>query len=178
MNVLRSRRVDPGDAEDLTQGFLLHFIQSKAAARAQPAKGRFRDFLVGALNHYLSDLQARSGALKRGGGAMALSLDERPLAEVEPLLPHQSALPRHCDRAWVASLIESVLADLEAQYTREGRGRMFRLLKPHLTGEEPQPYWKLALRLRCSPVALRKNVERMRAQFREKLRDDSGKRPN
>jgi hypothetical protein len=53
---------------------------------------------------------------------------------------------------------------------------MFRLLKPHLTGEEPPPYWKLAPRLRRSPVALRKNVERMRAQFREKLRDELCKR--
>ena len=50
----------PATQKILTQGFLLHFIQSQAAARAHPGKGRFRDFLVGALEHYLIDSQTRA----------------------------------------------------------------------------------------------------------------------
>jgi hypothetical protein len=59
-----------------------------------------------------------------------------------------------------------------------GRGELFRLLKTHLIndGDAPQSYWKLALRLRRSLAALRKTMEQLRAQLREKLRDELSKR--
>ena len=130
--VIRERGFAPCDAEDLTQGFLLHFIQSKAAARAHPGKGRFRDFLVGALEHYLIDSQARAQTLKRGGGVLKVALDDASIAEVDSLIartPNGNVDPE-CDREWFASLLGKVLDQLESQYVHCGRGLLFRLLKP------------------------------------------------
>src|SRR5205814_10177739 len=135
--VIRERGFAPCDAEDLTQGFLLHFIQSKAAARAHPGKGRFRDFLVGALEHYLIDSQARAQTLKRGGGVLKVALDDASIAEVDSLIartPNGNVDPE-CDREWFASLLGKVLDQLESQYVHCGGGLLFRLLKPYLAGD-------------------------------------------
>lgn len=170
-NLLRSRRVDPTEAEDLTQGFLLHFIESNAIARADPTKGRFRDFLSVALNHYLSHYEARRQSRKRGGGAFVLSLDEPGLGDLpECAARFGTSLPG--DRAWAAQVLASVHEKLEMEYAAEGRGEMFRLLRCCLTGEEALDYSKLARRLRRGPVTLRTDVKRLRQQFREKLREE------
>jgi RNA polymerase sigma-70 factor (ECF subfamily) len=174
--VLSHRGFDIHDAEDLTQGFLLHFIESNAAARADPRKGRFRDFLVGALNHYLNDVQASTQAVKRGGGAIPLSLDDRDSAQIDSLLPWQSAAHADSDRAWAAALLDSVLEELETRYCNAGDGRLFRLLKPYLTDEKPQSYWQLSLRLRRRPATLRSDVKRLRRQYRMRLRAKLQKR--
>src|SRR4029079_6724410 len=43
---LRRQGSNPDDAQDLTQGFFAHLIESRAYARADPEKGRFRSFLL------------------------------------------------------------------------------------------------------------------------------------
>ena len=174
--LLLSRRVDPLEAEDLAQGFFLHLIESDAIARADPAKGRFRDFLVGALNHYLIDLRARSNTLKRGGGMVSLGFDQPGVAESVNLAHKTDAASPQCDRLWLESLLESALDASEKQCARENRGGIFRLLKSYLTGEDPSPYEKLARRLRRSPATLRSDMKRLREKFRDNLRAELRRR--
>lgn len=42
----RRRGTSPDDARDLTQGFLSGFLERNAAHNADPARGRFRTFLL------------------------------------------------------------------------------------------------------------------------------------
>ena len=42
---------------------------------ADPARGRFRAFLLTSLKHYAINVHIRAGADKRGGGGPTLSLD-------------------------------------------------------------------------------------------------------
>src|SRR5580704_4406148 len=51
---LRRQGFNSHDAQDLTQGFFAELIETRAYARAQPAKGRFRSFLLGALKHFVA----------------------------------------------------------------------------------------------------------------------------
>src|SRR6266536_2270993 len=51
---LRKQGYGSEDAQDLTQGFFAHLIESRAYARADREKGRFRSFLLGALKHFLA----------------------------------------------------------------------------------------------------------------------------
>src|SRR5215469_14715124 len=51
---LRRQGVAQHDAQDLTQGFFAELIGSRAYARADPAKGRFRSFLLGTLKHFVA----------------------------------------------------------------------------------------------------------------------------
>ena len=51
---VRRRGHAPEEAQDLTQGFFLHLLEHKTLARADPLKGKFRSFLIGSLQNYLS----------------------------------------------------------------------------------------------------------------------------
>jgi len=163
--VLLKRGFDRPDAEDLTQSFLLHFLDSDALERANRARGRFRNYLLTALDHYLADVHKKNGQKKRGGGGVEkLSLDEAAIAEAETVSAHSTSSDLHfkCDLEWAADLLAKVTVQLEAEYAQNGRAKLFGLLKPYLSLDQdvPPPYWKLALCLRRSPVTLRKDVER------------------
>lgn len=78
---LRRRGESPADAEDLTQGFLASFIARQSLPAADPAKGRFRTYLLAALTHYVNDQRDKARAQKRGGGRYMPSLDDSGSAE-------------------------------------------------------------------------------------------------
>jgi DNA-directed RNA polymerase specialized sigma24 family protein len=64
------------DAEDLTQAFFSHVWAGNFVARAEPAKGRFRSFLLGSLRNFIAKEHARDSAQKRGGGVRPVDFDE------------------------------------------------------------------------------------------------------
>src|SRR6266511_4758040 len=78
---LRKQGYGSEDAQDLTQGFFAHLIESRAYARADREKGRFRSFLLGALKHFLAHARDYGRAQKRGGGFLPVQLDEAALSE-------------------------------------------------------------------------------------------------
>lgn len=65
---LRWKGYTEADAADLTQDFFLNFIETRSWRRADPLRGSFRTFLLGALAHRLQKTHARDTRLKRGGG--------------------------------------------------------------------------------------------------------------
>src|SRR5262245_6278923 len=73
--VRRSGR-SPEEAEDMTQAFFEHFLQSKAVSRADPQRGRFRTFLLTSLQNFIANEWRRARAEKRGGGRALLAWDE------------------------------------------------------------------------------------------------------
>ena len=79
---LRQRGFNRHDAQDLTQIFFQRTVQDETLRRASPARGRFRSFLLGALTRCLADEQAYLRAVKRGGGAQFISMDEVAAEEV------------------------------------------------------------------------------------------------
>src|SRR5205809_1286668 len=80
---LRRQGSNPEDAQDLTQGFFAHLIESRAYARADPEKGRFRSFLLGALKHFVAHARAHDRTQKRGGGMILGQLDTAAIAEAD-----------------------------------------------------------------------------------------------
>src|SRR4051812_9375613 len=95
---LRRRGVPADDAQDLTQGFLARVIEKGALGLADPARGRFRSFLLASLTHYAANERDRACARKRGGGPL-LDLEG---AEVRYQLdPHSNLTPeRLFERRW------------------------------------------------------------------------------
>ena len=78
---LRRQGIAQHDAQDLTQAFFADLIESRAYARADPTKGRFRSFLLGTLKHFVAHARDRERAQKRGGdpftGCSETSLSQR-----------------------------------------------------------------------------------------------------
>src|SRR3954463_6396800 len=59
---VRRRGFSAHDAEDLTQEFFARILARSSIARADPARGRFRSFILTALNHFLADEWDRTRA--------------------------------------------------------------------------------------------------------------------
>ena len=67
---VRRRGHDAESARDLTQGFFAELLAQRTFARADRNRGRFRTFLLAALDHFLHHAHRDALALKRGGGCL------------------------------------------------------------------------------------------------------------
>ena len=63
------------EAQDLTQEFFARLLAQNTVARADPARGRFRSFLLASLKHFLANEWEKAHAQKRGGYAQVLALE-------------------------------------------------------------------------------------------------------
>ena len=90
---VRRRGHSVEDAQDLTQEFFARVLEHRWLARADQAKGRFRTFLLTAMERFLANEWDKVRALKRGGGESPLSLDAI-LAEEEGQ-PADAATPHN-----------------------------------------------------------------------------------
>src|SRR5512138_3832182 len=64
------------EAQDLTQAFFAEMLEKHWLKGANPQRGRFRSFLLGAMNHFLANDWRDGRRLKRGGGKPLISLDD------------------------------------------------------------------------------------------------------
>ena len=71
----RRKGHSPEDASDITQEFFAKLLASDFSRELVPEGGRFRSFLLTALNRFLVDEWRRSHRHKRGGNTVTGSLD-------------------------------------------------------------------------------------------------------
>jgi RNA polymerase sigma factor (sigma-70 family) len=167
---VRRRGHAADEAEDLTQAFFAKLIEKHYVRDADPARGKFRAFLLTAVTHFLANERDREAALKRGGGRMIVSLDGeaaegRFRAEpADPLTPE-----RVFERRWALTTLERALARLRAEHERAGAADRFERLKGCLTGEAAS-HGELAAALGMTEGAVKVAVHRLRRRYRELLR--------
>ncbi|MCC7373750.1 MAG: sigma-70 family RNA polymerase sigma factor [Verrucomicrobiales bacterium] len=130
---LRRHGHGPHESEDLTQSFFASLLETDFLDRADPARGRFRSFLIGALRHFLSSHFERVNALKRGGGAQFVDWSTFDAEkECARAFPAQADPAQAYEVAWAYALMNRALARLEEEYAAAGRGPQFSTLKPFL----------------------------------------------
>jgi RNA polymerase sigma factor (sigma-70 family) len=168
---VRRRVHSPEDAKDLTQAFFLRMLQQQSFANANPDLGRFRSFLLGALNHFLVTEWKRARTQRRGGGRQALSLDWAAAERRFALEPADHATPdKAFDKQWATALLDEVLRQLENEYRRDQKLELFQALKQSLTGPRESPaYAVLATQLGMNEGAVRVAVHRLRKRYRALL---------
>ena len=176
-NFVRGRGYTVHDAQDLTQSFFAYLIEREIYTRVDRQKGRFRSFLLASLKNFLSNVSDRERTLKRGGGQSVLPLHDEQIEEAESLFQSYSATSnedRLFDRSWAEALVATGLERLSAEYRDDSRKKLFSELKIFLAGSaEPLPaYAELATRLGTTESTLRSHVTRLRARYREVLRDE------
>ncbi len=164
---VRGRGYSPEDAQDLTQDFFARLLANHGLEGVSPLKGKFRSFLLASINHLLSDERDRATSQKRGGSKPPSSLEARTAEERYRLEPLDEMTPeRVFERRWAAALVERVLARLEEEYSRTGRGRVYRVLQPFITNECPGREYTVATKqLDMSEGAARVAVHRLRHRF-------------
>jgi RNA polymerase sigma factor (sigma-70 family) len=168
---VRRRGFSAHDAEDLTQEFFARLLARQAIAQADPSRGRFRAFILTALNHFLADEWDRARAEKRGGTREVLSLDMADAENRFAQVADPAASPDQMfDREWALAVLRTVLAQLENEYGAAGKADVFAMLKPTLTGaRDSQPYAELAAQLGRNENAVKVAVHRLRQRYRALL---------
>jgi hypothetical protein len=110
--------------------------------RADRSKGRFRTFLLHALNQYLINENKKQKAQKRNpsGGIVSLDWDNPPALpqEMSQATPEDSY-----NYMWMSSLLDQALEEVKSYYTDQGKEihwRVFhaRVVQPTL-GDVPPP---------------------------------------
>jgi RNA polymerase sigma-70 factor (ECF subfamily) len=157
-------------SRDLAQSFFARLLASTGFARADPTKGRFRSFLIGALKHFLADQREHDDALKRGGGVLPESLDEALTPEIGQLGCGISVNEdAWFDRQWAFAVMDRALKALATEHDSAGNRMHFERLKPWLVGPAAAPS-NTAEQLGWTEGALKVAVHRLRKRFRELVR--------
>jgi RNA polymerase sigma-70 factor (ECF subfamily) len=171
---VRRQGNDPDAARDLTQAFFGHLLESDMLAVADPGRGRFRSFLLTSMKNFLSHERDKEAALKRGGGAVTISLDPQDAESRYDLEPVGDSPPDVLfERRWALTLMERAMSVLEAESKAGGSPERFEYLKRYLTGSPDQvPYSEAAEALGISEGTFRVAVHRIRQRYGELLRDE------
>lgn len=171
---LRREGRDPDAARELAQEFFARVLARSGFATANPARGRFRSYLLGALRHFLADQQDRQNAGRRGGGSVPESLDAGSKAGAGLQVAADTSNDALAfDREWALDLMCRALERLEAEYESDGKGSLFAALKPWLGGDVPSDGAVAQVDgppAGLTPGALKVAVHRLRRRFREIIR--------
>jgi len=169
---LRRRGYSSDQAQDLTQEFFVRVIEGRYLDRAEPAKGRFRAFLLTSLKFFVADEDDRRRARKRGGGMVVpleFSSGERRY-QLEPA--HDETPERIYERRWALSVLDRVVEKLRNEFVQHGRPDHFERLKVFLLGQSDAPYAALAREMNTTEGALKVAIHRLRKRYRELFRQE------
>lgn len=169
----RQRGLTPADAEDATQEFLSNLMDGRWLAQADPAKGRFRSYLLTSWKQFLIDQYRKENRIRRGGGMIRFSLD---VAAGETAFQAASARQDNADlsflRVWASSILDATAQRLSNDYAQRGHAVVCEALVPYLTSPIDQAtYSDLSKQLGLSASSLRVALHRLRQRYGETLRE-------
>ncbi len=173
---LRQKGVDNEQAKDLTQGFFHEVVLSRQLVqRADPAKGRFRTFLLHALKQYLIDERRKEAAQKCIPRSKLVPLDVRD----PPVLPRTISnwSPEDCFiYAWKSTILDETLAEVQDDCLEQGLATHWnvfeaRVLQPALQSDEPPCMGEVCERFGIASEATASNmIVTVKRRFRTALR--------
>lgn len=176
---IRKRSRDAHEAQDLTQSFFVRLMEKDFFDSVDPARGRFRSFLLAAVKNFVTNEWDKLQAIKRGGGARPMSLDhvafDWELGESRFLTEpsYHLTAERIFERQWALSLLERVLMLLRDEYATAGKTAQFDILQPFLSVHRDSAKSEdIATKLGITNEAARVAVHRIRKRYRQKLRDE------
>ena len=167
----RRRGMDPHEAEEAVQELFAKALEKGSLSGADPARGRFRAYLLGAFENALRNRRRFWNALKRGGGRARLSLDAARAEQRYALEPADVSDPaRLYEAAWARALLERAFDALREEYVARGDAVLFDRLRAHLVDQlSDASYAGLAEELGTTEGALKVAVHRLRKRFRAAL---------
>ena len=172
---VRSRGHELHDAQDLTQEFFSSLLERNALAAADRTKGRFRQFLLGSLKHFLANEWDRAKTVKRGGRCSFLSWDELTEDSGPARLPPGAGGENVYERQWAFSLLEQVGIRLRDECKVAGKSHLYEALRVFLSVEQPeQSYATVGAPLGLSAGTVQVAVHRLRRRYGELLREEIG----
>jgi RNA polymerase sigma-70 factor (ECF subfamily) len=124
-------------SQDLTQGFFERLIEKNYVGDADPARGKFRTFLLTSLTNFLANEHDKRTALKRGGTRKLLSFELEDAESRYSIEPTTSDSPAaRFEEQWARSLLDRVVVQLRREYADSGKASLFENLKQYLVVSE------------------------------------------
>jgi RNA polymerase sigma factor (sigma-70 family) len=169
---VRRQGYSPDDSLDLTQEFFARLLENNSVRHADPERGRFRTFLKACLSNFLKKEWVKANAAKRGGGHAHFSLDaqeaeQRFAAETSDDLTPEIVF----ERRWAATVLESAIKRLAAEYAAAGKEKFFEALKNYTWGDSSaDSYADIGREFGVSEGAVKIAALRLRERYRELLR--------
>lgn len=163
---LRSVLRDADGAREMSHAFFAEMLGGGTIHTAAQERGRFRSYLLGAVKHFASRERERLHSLKRGAGAVPVSIDEDEVAEVRDsrVMSPDAAF----DRQWALTVLERSLDALRLECQAAGRECLFEQARPFLTGESAHGDQSGAAAARGMSVeAFRVAVHRLKKRLRQ-----------
>ena len=164
----REGRTDDA-ACDMTHAFFENVLMG-GIGMPDPARGRFRSYLLGALKHFLAKQRDAAQAAKRGGGMEHVPLVSETDTSPGLSLPGVEDDTLAFDRDWALALIARALSSLEQEHSH--KAEFFQMLKPWLDGGSDASQADAAAALGMNETAVKVAIHRLRARFRELIRSE------
>jgi DNA-directed RNA polymerase specialized sigma24 family protein len=160
------------DAKDLTQGFFALAYEKGFFERYDPARARFRTYLRTCLDGFVANQRKAEQRLKRGGGALTLSLDfedaEGELRQRD--LPDSLDMEQYFHREWVRHLFGLAVEALRERCKAADKDTHYRLFERYdLEGPdaaERASYAQLALEFGLPTTQVTNYLAWARREFR------------
>ena len=171
---VRRRGYAPEDAEDLTQGFFARLLKRNDFADVRRERGKFRTFLLVAVNNYMSEQRRRDAAAKRGGDDEIISLDAPSAEQRYQLEPHDTTTPEKLyDRRWAFTLLEKARSALAEEYRANGKADLYhQLINLEPGAKNLVSLAEIGHRLGKTEGAIKSDVSRLRKRYRELVREE------
>jgi RNA polymerase sigma-70 factor (ECF subfamily) len=166
---VRGKGFDTHEAKDLTQEFFSRLLGRPWLQDVHSSKGKFRAFLLAAMNHFLANEWRRAKAVKRGSGREMFSLDAAAAEQRYQLDPsHHESPDRLYDRSWAMTVLERASAQLRQECFLTGKIQLFESLQTSLAGEKnDERLADIACRLGLTTDAVKKAARRQRERYQE-----------
>jgi len=160
---LRCELREADAAREMSHAFFEQMLRGGRIHTADPARGRFRSYLLGAVKHFLSHHREAAARLKRGGGLTAAPLEEAAGVPDGGLSPDAVF-----ERQWAVTVLARGMEALEQECASEGKASFFIQVKPLLTGEAAHgAQEEVAAACGMSVAALRMALTRLRKRLRD-----------
>lgn len=162
------------EAADLVQEHFARILERDDLAAVDPARGRFRAWLLAGLRNLLANRRERSRAQKRGGAHAHVAID---VQDAESRLALDLADPRPAEqtfeREWALTVIARATSRLADEQAHAGKGALHAALAPALgEHDDALPHAEVAARLGVTENALKVALHRMRKRLGELIRDE------
>lgn len=142
--LLRTRKINPAEVDDLLHGFIADkMLEGELIASASRERGRFRTFLLNALDRYVMDQRRYATRQRRRGDALATAIHNVG----EPVDPAADPA-RTFYIEWAREVLWQALDALREECDSSARPELWgifdgRVICPTLEGQPPRPYASL-----------------------------------
>ena len=136
--------IPEGEAEDAAQAFMARFfVEGLAEAAIDPAQGRFRDYLRGALRHFLLNWRAQERCARRRPDRPVVSLDALRNSSGSIPIADSSRTPEEAfDRQWAREILAWAVRATQEELEADGRNDRWQVFRRLVLLHGPPPSYR------------------------------------